>query len=234
MENAQAKQIISEAKNITLISPTEPEAASCALALFYTLKESGKNVNLICESLPQNIKFLAPSLDFISYPKNFVLSIPEQAAKISQIYYEKSNEALKIHLTVENGQIKKEDVAFYFSEPKPDLIITLGVRDYQKQLEQKLDSFGFLLDSPILDIDNNVQDNKKFGKINIIENKSLAEIVSELAQDIKETPALCLLASLVAYTKNFKENLTAPVFELAASLMKKGADLKKVSENFKI
>lgn len=233
MENiTEAKQIISDSKNIYLVTSQEPEAITSILALFYTLKDLGKNVNLIIDSLPENLKFLAPSLDFISYPKNFVVSIPNTVANISQIYYEKNNEALKIHLTLESGNIKKDNIAFYFSEAKPDLIITIGIKDYQKELAGKLNSFGFLLDSPVVDIDNS-QDNKKFGKINLMGASSLSEIIAAIADGLKKEPANCLLAGLVIYTENFKKNITAEIFEMASDLMKKGADLKHITDNIK-
>jgi len=128
MENiTETKQLISDSKNIYLITSQEPEAITSTLALFYTLKDLGKNVNLVIDALPENLKFLAPSLDFISYPKNFVVSIPNSVAQISQIYYEKDSAALKIHLTLEGGNIKKDNISFYFSESKPDLIITVGI-----------------------------------------------------------------------------------------------------------
>jgi len=189
MENiTESKQLISDAKNIYLIPSKEPEAITSTLALFYTLKELGKNVNLLIETLPENLKFLTPSLNFVSYPKNFVLSIPANIAKISQVFYEKNDEALKIHLTLENGNIKKDNIAFYFSETKPDLIITLGIKDYSKELSDRLNSFGFLLDSPILNIDNtstgSVQANKKFGKINLVEDKPLFETVMHLINNL--------------------------------------------------
>jgi len=207
------------------------------LALFYTLKELGKNVNLIIENLPENLTFLTPSLDFISYPKNFVISIPSKTADVSQIYYEKNDDALKIHLTIERGIIKKDDINFYFSETKPDLIITLGIKDYQAQLKNNLNSFGFLLDSPILNIDNS-QDNKNFGKINLISNLSITEIILDLIKNIdgasvEKKSANCLLTGLIVYTDNFKNlNVTADIFELAGYLMKKGADLREISNNF--
>ena len=233
MELQEFKNIISEAKNIYLIPSEEPEAITSTLALFYTLKDLGKNVNLILDALPENLKFLAPSLDFISYPKNFVVLIPNNIAQISQIYYEKNNEALKIHLTLEGGNIKKDNISFYFAEAKPDLIITLGIKDYQKELSEKLNSFGFLLDSPILNIDNS-KDNKNFGKINLIEDKSLAEIVIGLAENINKEAARCLLTGLVIYTENFKNKITADVFETASNLMKKGIDLSEIVKNVKI
>jgi len=239
MELQESKQIITEAKNIYLIPRKEPEAVAATLALFYTLKELGKNVNLIIENVPENLKFLTPSLDFISYPKNFVISIPNKVAKVSQIFYEKNDEALKIHLTLEGGNIKKDNIAFYFSETRPDLIITLGIKDYAKELSESLNSFGFLLDSPVLNVDSltaGETENKKFGKINLLENFSLAEIILALTKNLNNIPikkelAVCLLSGIVIYTDNFKKNITADIFEVAGSLMKSGADLQEIVKN---
>jgi nanoRNase/pAp phosphatase (c-di-AMP/oligoRNAs hydrolase) len=234
MENiTESKQLISDAKNIYLITAEEPEAITSTLALFYTLKELGKNVNLIIDTLPESLKFLAPSLDFISYPKNFVISIPNNIAQVSQIHYEKNSDALKIHLTLENGNIKKDNIAFYFAEAKPDLIITVGIKDYSKELPAKLDSFGFLLDSPILNIDNS-KENQKFGKINLLAESSLSETILSLAESASKESANCLLAGLVIYTENFKNKLTAEIFQATSDLMKKGADLKIITENIKL
>ena len=236
MENiSETKNLIADSKNIYLITSHEPEAITSTLALFYTLKDLGKNVNLILESVPENLKFLAPSLDFISYPKNFVISIPNNVAQISQIYYEKNNDALKIHLTLDGGNIKKDNIAFYFSEAKPDLIITIGIKDYQKELSEKLNSFGFLLDSPIVNIDNG-QENKKFGKINIIGATSLTEIVLAVIketklEELKKEPATCLLSGLVLYTDNLKKKLTADIFQAISDLMKKNASLDNIVKN---
>jgi nanoRNase/pAp phosphatase (c-di-AMP/oligoRNAs hydrolase) len=236
-------KIIAGAENICLIAEdSDLESISSAMALFYTLKELSKNVNLIIEKFPQNLNFLAPSVDFISYPKNFTISIPKKIADIYQIYYEKNDDSLKIHLTVENGTVKKDDISFYFSEAKPDLIITLKIKNYQELLETKLNSFGFLLDSPVLNIDseNSSQNNKNFGRINLINKVSLTEIVLELITVIKgeiinKESADCLLAGLMIYTDNFNgDKITADIFESAALLMKSGADIKKINENLKI
>ncbi len=236
--NEEIKNIIAEAKNICIIPSEENESESVlsALALFYTLKELNKNVNLIIEHFPEKFGFLIPSLDFITSPKNFVISIPKSEANVSQVYYEKNDDNLKIHLMLDSGKIKKENISFYFSEAKPDLIITLGIQDFQKQLSGKLDSFGFLLDSPIINIDNK-EENTRFGKINLIENSSLSEVIlrtiesSFPKQEIKGNTANCLLAGLTLYYKNFQnENTTPEIFELCASLMKKGADRKQIIE----
>ncbi len=252
LPDGQAKQLISDSKNIYIIpnGNTEPDSVATALALFYTLKELDKNVNIIMdEELPENLKFLIPSLDFISYPKNFVISIPSKAANVSQIYYDKDEQGLKIHLTLSNGVIKKDDVSFYFSDTKPDLIITLGIKDFKDQMSKKMDSFGFLLDSPILNIDNPsassgqatsaslVQENKNFGKINLIKDSSLAEIALDLIKNphielIKKEAATCFLAGITAFTENFGNSKVTPeTFKTASLLMKRGADLKQIKDN---
>jgi len=234
MENLiETKQLITDSKNIYLITSQEPEAISSTLALFYTLKDLGKNVNLIIDSLPENLNFLAPSLDFISYPKNFVISVPNKVAQISQIYYEKNDDALKIHLTLEGGAIKKDNISLYFAEAKPDLIITIGIKDYQKELASKLNSFGFLLDSPIVDIDNS-QDNQKFGKINLISDGSIPEVIIDITETLTKEASNCLLTGLVVYTNNFKNKLTADIFQTASNLLKNGADLTQIQNNIKL
>jgi len=242
MEFQESKNLIASSKNICLIPSEDPEAICSALALFYTLKELGKNVNLIIENIPENLRFLTPSLDFISYPKNFVISIPNTAAGISQISYEKNTESVKIFLTLESGKIKKDDVSFYFSEAKPDMVAALGIKDYSKELQNKLDSFGFLLAAPIINIDREpnpeqgVHENKKFGKINLIEKHSLSETVFNLIKNIgnssaKKEASACLLSGIIVFTENFKKNLTADIFQTSSELMRAGANLEKITEN---
>jgi nanoRNase/pAp phosphatase (c-di-AMP/oligoRNAs hydrolase) len=233
----EIKKLVNEAKNICLIpSQHEPESTAAALALFYTLKELGKNVNLIAENIPETLQFLIPSLDFISSPKNFVISIPRNVADVSQVYYEKNEENLKIHLTIDKGTIKKEAISFYFADAKPDVTITLGIQDFQKELEGKLDSFGFLLDSPVINLDINPE-NKKFGQINIVENTSLAEVTNHFSKSIYEQTttkhmADCLLTGILLHYENFQNPTIGPqVFELCANLMKHGANRQEILSN---
>ena len=233
MEFQEAKDLISQAQNIYLIpeESSSPEAVACALSLFYTLSEAGKNVNIITENFPEYLKFLTPSVDFISYPKNFIISIPSSLANISQIYYEKNDDNLKIHLTVDKGVVKKDDVSFYFAESRPDLVITFGIKDYQKALENKLNSFGFLLDADILNIDSGTE-NKNFGKINLVADKlTISEVTLGLSGQVGQKAADCLMAGLIVRTDNFKNSVTPEIFETAAALLKKGANIGEVSNN---
>lgn len=235
MITEELKNLISQAKNIYLLpAENSQEAIPCALALFYTLKHLNKNVNMVIESFPEKFNFLVPSLDFISYPRNFVISVPSSVALISQVYYEKSEENLKIHLTLDKGTIKKDNISFYYSDARPDLIIALGIKDFKKELEGKLNQFAFLMESDILNLDTDVQNNKNFGKINLVEDKALSEIVLDLANDlskesVKKESATCLLSALVVYTDNFKNQKTnSSALECASNLMKAGADREKI------
>lgn len=241
-ETNEAKQIINDSRNIYIIPSQvdEAESVACALALFYTLKEFNKNVNLIIDEIPERFKFLTPSLDFISLPKNFVISIPNKKADVSQIYYEKNNDGLKIHLSLSKGQIKKDDISFYFSEAKPDVIITIGIKDFSAQLTKRLNFYGFLMESPILNIDNVSligENNKNFGKINLLEDGSLAEIIINLIKSIdenliKKEAATCLLAALMISSENFKSAKTnSSMFDIASFLIKKGADHQQITNN---
>ena len=235
--NEELKKMIGEARNICVIpSEHEPESFAAALALFYTLRELGKNANLIIDTFPEKLQFLVPSLDFITTPKNFVIAIPRSVANISQIYYEKNDDNLKIHLTIDKGRIKKEQVAFYYADAKPDLVVTLGIQDLQSSLSQQLDSFGFILDAPIINIDNRPE-NKKFGSINLLGQTSLSEIVFDAVKSINEQlikgpAANCLLAGLVIHYDNFKSvKIVSGVFQLCSELVQRGAHYHQMVEH---
>lgn len=236
MTNEEVKNLIASSKNICLIpNPNEPESLTAVLALFYTLKDLGKNVNLICDQFPEKLNFLLPSLDFISQPKNFVISIPRTSANISQIYYEKSEESIRIHLTIDSGQLKKEHIALYASNAKPDVVIAMGIPNFQQELSDKLDSYGYLLDSPIINIDNNAE-NVKFGQHNIVEPLSLSELALQITDSLgattKEQAANCLLAGMVLYYENFANSkTTSATFQTVSDLIKKGAHHSQIIEN---
>lgn len=240
----EAKKLINEAKNISVVSPETNggEAVLCALSLFYTLRELNKNVNLLIEEFPEKFSFLIPSPDFISQPKNLVISIPSAAADVSQVYYEKNADGLKIHLAVDKGNIKKDNVSFYFSEPKPDLVITLGIKNFRRHLESKMDAFGYLLGSSILNIDTLPQatggeENQKFGAVNLLENRSLSEIAIDIIKSmdenlIKGSSASCLLAGMVVFYENFGNAATSSsTLKTASYLMEKGANYNQITEN---
>lgn len=207
------KQLIATAKNVALVPSTEPEALACALALFYSIQESGRHATVLIDAIPEKLRFLIPSLSSISVPKNFVISIPRATADISQIHYEKTDSHLKIHFTAAAGRLKKEDMSFYMEQPSPDAIITLGIADFKKHLKENLDMSGFLLGAPTLALAH---------------SPSLAENTLNLIQPwgaISKAAADCLLAGLAIHYDMFKSFATRPeTFQTASDLVKKGAE----------
>ncbi len=237
LSQKKAKKLIKEAKNIYILpsKDNQPETILSSLALFYTLKKLNKNVNLIVEEFPQEFQFLIPSLNFISHPKNFVISIPNSKAKVSQIRYEKNQEDLKIHLTLDKGNIKKNDISFCFNNPKPDLLITVGVKDleYIKELYQE----NSISDFPILNI-NNQTGNKNFGQVNLIDTtSSLTEITTSFVKSIDnnlidKNIATCLLTGVILSSENFQnKNTSTETFETAAFLIKKEASHQQIIDH---
>ncbi len=230
----EAKNLSDKAQNIYILPAESPEGLVNALALFYTLKEEGKNVNLLAEDLPEKLKFLTPPLSHISHPKDFVISFPNNKADISQIRYEKDQNSTKVFLTVDKGIIKKDDISLSFAEPEPDLIITLGIQNINKIKWPQLFNPALISRSPILNIDDK-KENENFGKINIIQpDKSLSEAVFDIIKtdNIDKNTATCLLAGLILASDNFKnKNTSSAMLEISATLIKAGAQHQEIVRN---
>ena len=234
----EIKGLIDQSKNIYILPNQEREESVInALALFYTLKELNKNVNLIIDEIPERLKFLIPSLDYISYPRNFVVGIPNSKAEISQIRYEKDEKDLKIYLTIDKGNIKKNDISFCFTEPKADALITLGLEELISKKQSDPLASDVLLNVPILNIDNQ-EANKNFGEINLVKpGRPLTETVLEIIKSIdegliKKNVANSLLAGVIIFSDNFhKPETSSETLETASFLLKKGASLQQVVDN---
>lgn len=233
-----AKELIDQSKNICILPSQEREESIInALALFYTLKELDKNVNLIIDEIPERLKFLIPSLDYISYPKNFVVAIPNTLAEISQIRYEKDEKDLKIYMTIDKGNIKKNDISFYFTEPKADLLITIGVKELNYPNQYNLLGNDVLSNVPVLNIDNQPE-NKNFGRVNLIKlENSLTELIFQFIKSINEkliekNIANALLTGIIISSDNFRgPKISSEILETAALLIKNGASRQQITDN---
>lgn len=234
----EAKKLINDSQNIYIFpSEKREESITSALALFYTLKDLNKNVNLMVEDVPSKLRFLIPSLDHIAYPKNLSISIPKSSAEISQIRYEKNEDNLKFYLTIDKGNIKKSDVSFCFTEPKLDLIITVGLNSFEEVKNSGSFNNVVLSDLAILNIDNQ-KENINFGRINLIkDNELLSEIVFNFIKSISENlvkkeVATSLLSGIIIASENFQSQNTSPqLLEASAALIKKGGEHQKIISN---
>jgi len=214
MENySRAKKLIEESQNIYIFPSQDFRADSfpASVALFYALKKLNKRVNLILTEIPKEFHFLAENLQINPLPQDFVISIKEKEAKVSQVFYEKMENELKIYLRTKRGTLNEKNVYFENQNlnpvrdfenkikaqlvgnisngvnqnglfPQSDLLITLGIENLQKLGNNFQENLPL-----ILNIDNQIE-NENFGKIILKENPSvsLSDIILKLLRTIGE------------------------------------------------
>lgn len=229
-----AKNIIEKSQNILIYPSRELQGDNLgsALALFYTLKDLGKNATVDADDIPEKFRFLASSP--ASDSGEFVISINTDGKDISQMRYEKNHKDLKIYLSLNKGKIQNGDVSFApflnkeTSSGHYNLLVTIGVQSLESIPQQ-------FWNLPILNIDNIAQ-NESFGEVNLIEmTSSLAEIVTNLIKSwerddlFRKEISTCLLCGIVWASQNFRNPKTRPkTFETSAFLIEKGADHQEI------
>lgn len=127
-----------------------------------------------------------------------------------------------------SDQVKETVEAFDF-----DLITIFGCNKLERTGFTKLAEFK----GPIINFDHH-PDNTNFGTVNIVDadTAAVAELVYYFFQytgaEIDQEVATCLLTGIFTDTGGFKHaNTTAEVFEIAASLLKRGARIDKIALN---
>ena len=231
MENfLSAKKIIESYQDICIFPSPEPrgDIFPASLALFYSLKNLGKNVNLVFSNFPEKFKFLAEGLEKNFLSQGSLITIKESSAKISQVFYEKVKGELKLYLKSFPGIIKKEDI-FFKSLFSPELVISFGVKN-PSEIYKTFPKEDF----SILNINNNYK-SELYGKVNLISPSSFSEIVFSLIElwndgKFSKEVANSLLAGLAVATNNFQKAQAKPeVFEQASALIENGANQQQIT-----
>lgn len=207
----QAKEIIAESQNILIIFPKTPDfdQLGTAVSLFYTLKKSGKLVNHLPKTLPANYPLLFQKY---SLPKSFVITI--KGREVSELYYEKQSQLLKIFLTLKNGDISKDNLKIAPKEEtsqEPDLVVTLGLQNLEQLGQFYEKNFKLFYQTSILNIDNQTA-NSRFGKINLIAKKQpLCLVLKQLFvlanYKLDNQVRLWLLAGIIGYLEKNNSSL---------------------------
>lgn len=239
MENIiQAKKLINDSKNVSVFVPnnSELDALSSAFSLCYALNNQGKNV--VC--LPQIRNLPEKYFSFFPgelIPKDFVISI--KGKEVSELYYEKQNEALKIYLTLKDGKIEKEDIHFNSlrrtNEQDSDLFITIGIEQLERIGSFYEKNFKAFWQTPIINIDNHISNNK-FGNVNLVEpNVPLCVILKKFfcagGGNISDARIRTwLLAGIIEYSR--KNNATEAFLENIFELILSSVEYKKIINFF--
>jgi len=227
----KAKELILEAKQINILPAVQlkNDAFLSALGLFYSLKELGKNANILLKTPAQNYTKLLNEKYLHSMGTDFLISIKTNNHSASELFYEKTSQSLNIFLKLNNPTLTTND--FDLTDLRQsDLLITIGtesahtVGDFLKQRPKN-----------IINIDNS-PNNDLFGDVNLTlpENVSLAEIIFKLicqispTEDVEMWTATSLLAAITEQTLSWQNHLTKEVLETAQYLLQSQADIEKV------
>jgi len=167
---------------------------------------------------------------------DFLISINENGAKLSDLFYEKTQTGINLFLKTE-GELQKEDINFERLSQKKlenaNILITIGVTSFDEVQ-------GFLKKEPehIINIDNNPL-NENFGHVNIIEPESTTvsevalHVISFISEDLFDKQiSTQLLAGIMKQTSHLKDSLSPQTFQKIGFLVEQGADLKTISKEF--
>ena len=234
---------ISKAKHPVIILPdiSDRETACAGLGIYNTLKEKKKEVSIISyKRQDPQISFLDGFEEInnkIEHARNFVLSFDTSQNEIQNVYYERTESKLNIYITPQTGAISPRDFSFAPGQFKYDFVVVLGAAELLNVGACWENNADLFFDLPIANIDNHIS-NEQYGQINIVDVKSsgISEIVSEvfLASnwEIPKQAADCFYAGILEATESFQSPRTTPkTLIMAASLIDKGADHKKVVRN---
>jgi len=228
----KAKQIIAKYPSVHLLpSPAlERDSFLSSLALFYSLRNLGKNVNLLIKSIPEKFKFLVKTEDLQLSEADFLISIKEKGTKLSQIFYQKTKKETNLYLKTTGGELQKENIVLKPLKLK-SVLITIGIDDLEKvkSCSKKKNS------DAIINIDNQ-EKNLNYGQVNLLDpnSSSLSEIVFDFLKIIgenlfDENSSNPLLAGILQEVLGFRrKNLDPKVFKKISFLMEKGADYQKI------
>jgi bifunctional oligoribonuclease and PAP phosphatase NrnA len=227
------------------------DAVTSALALFLFLKKLKKEVEIVAASSAKAPvwSFLPGQSDIknsLDGLRKFVISLNISQTKINQIKYNIEDQKINFIVAPESGWFKPEDISTSDSGFKYDLIITIGATDLESLGEIYDNNVEFFYKTIIINIDCQ-PGNEEFGQINLIDINAAAnsEILFKLINEkqidlLDEDIATCLLAGIIAGTKNFRTaNLTPRTLLTTSKLISLGGRREEIinklyhSRNFK-
>lgn len=225
---------------ITFSKEADGDQIASALAWYLFFKKIGKNVELVGgrDADKKIWSFLPAWSEIKNHLENlrqFIVSLNIKNAKVAQIKYLVENEQLNFIISPSSGWFSADDVSARAGDFKYDLIITLGTPDLESLGDIYDQNVEFFYKTTIINIDYHPE-NEEYGQINLLELSYLAaaEISYDLFKnypkfEIDEDLATCLLAGLIARTKNFKTtNLTPHILLTTSELFGLGARQEEI------
>ncbi|HQL11435.1 MAG TPA: hypothetical protein PK507_00280 [bacterium] len=241
----QIFRIINENSKILILTDSifnfDKIAASLSFGLFTQIL--GKNTIIYFKNtIEEKYKFLNGFeliKNNIDIKNNLTIAISTKDVKAKELSYEQKEDRIEIYLTPEkNKKFTKEDVSIIDNQNLFDLIITIGVENIEKIGEFYNSNIEFFKNTPIINIDNNIA-NERFGQINLIEPQysSICELMFDLitmykSELIDEKIATNILAGIIYKNKKLNlQKLSSNTVEAISALIEIGADKEKIINN---
>lgn len=239
----QIKNFIDKANKIGIAVGKNPgiDELAAALSLYLSLEKQGKNVSIASATEPlveHSVIFGIGKVKsgFDEGAGDMTVSFPYQEGEIEKISYTLENGFLNIIVKAgeEGLSFSEKDVIFKRSNGSLDLLFAIGTPRLS-DLENIFDPYASK-DTTVINIDNKAS-NQGFGDIVLASPSfsSVSEKVSDLmiSLNFPMDPDIAqnLLLGIEEATSSFQNPKTSSLaFEMAASLMKKGAQRKNISQ----
>ena len=235
-EIAQLKSSYASVSNILILVSENPsiDSLSSALALYISLKNSGKTTKIACSSdLTVEMSNLI-AVDEVKKElggKNFVISWDYTDGSIDKVSYNIENN--KFNLVIQPREnstldISTDKIEFKKAGAFADLIFIVGAPSLSSLGNIYTQEHEMYSKTTIVNIDNNIK-NEKYGKINLVSQTylSICELVASLILELNlKTDADCstnLLTGIDFTSQNLAaENIRPETLEIAAWCMKNG------------
>ena len=229
---SELKQRIEGVAKTLLILPPKPgfDQVAASLALFLSLRDSGRNVSVVCPSL-MTVEFNhlvgVEKIEERIYGTDLVISLNYSADQIEKVSYNDDAGQPNVVIQPKTGApaLSQESVKFSYVGAGADLVITFGVKDLSLLNLPGLD----LSQSFLVDIDTDAL-NPQFGHLNIIDSESASfgevvmGIISGLSLSFSVDAAQNILAGLWRATQGLTKNtVSADTFETVSLCLRVGA-----------
>lgn len=220
---------------IALPQQATKDAVAAALALYYALKEMGKNVSIASSSsMDPDMQLDGQEVIGNSISADgdtLVISLPYAQGGVENIKSRVINDRLEIHITPEgeHERVSKGDVDFGYTGGSADAIVCIYAPTFNSLGSLYQDNLNMFNSAEVINIDRHFT-NEDYGTINYVDKKSpsMAQMINELFKIMKTqmTPQITtnLYDGLVAATNNFTaHSVNADTFRMAAFLLDHGA-----------
>lgn len=233
---------ISNVHNILIALSSDPsvDELAAAIGISMCLDRIGKRATSIYSGRTPNVlEFLKPENTFESSAdvlKDFVIALNKE--KADHLRYKLDGDYVKIFITPYRTRIGEEDLEFSYGDFNIEFVLALNVPS-GVDLDDALREYGRVMhDASVANITTG--NPGKFGDIEWSDKSasSVSEMAAKLLYNLGGKEALtgeeatAFLTGIVSATDHFSNSKTSAVtMQLAAELMKSGADRQLISDN---